>query len=145
MWEVPDGAQVSCFPPSYALGSHGVLQNIKLPMCLWEDMDIVWPWVTKWCSGWPQKGHAGGSWSALQLPAPNWDPGVAYRQSRRACGRGLREQLLSEGLQLLNSGLGARVIGFGKENHCVYCILFLSHTNFLICFRIWHISFSIIG
>lgn len=47
MREVPDGAQVSCFPPVYTLGSCGALQNRKLLMYLWENMGIMWPWVTK--------------------------------------------------------------------------------------------------
>jgi len=72
-------------------------------------------------------------------------PGAACWQSRQACRGGYGEQLLSEHLQLLNSGLGARVIDFGKENHCVYYILFLSHTNFLICVMSWHLCFSITG
>lgn len=57
-------------------------------------------------------------------------------------GRAL-EQLLSQRLQLRLSGLGARGINFGKQNHCVCYFLVLSHTNFLICFGSWHWCFCI--
>lgn len=74
------------------------------------------------------------------LPGPWRAPGTgALRDSRagpapaRQSRRGLAEQLLSGGLQLLHSACGAAVIDLGKGNYCVYSVLLLRHASSLMC------------